>query len=1023
MYLKRLEIKGFKSFAEKTVLDFLAYKDNHYSITAIVGPNGSGKSNISDAVRWVMGEQSLKTLRGKKNEDVIFGGSETKGQLGAAEVNMILDNSEGRLMNDYPEITISRRLYRSGEGEYFINNNPVRLLDIHLLLAKAQFAQHSYSVVGQGMIDRLLTVGPAERKDFLDEASGIKEFQIKQHQAELKLARTNENISQAERLIQEVEPRLKILAKQVKKLEKRQEVELKLREFQEQYYVSIYLSNKGELDRYVEKLEEIEKKYREAFKSLEVVQTELAALAHASTRQDIFGELQAKYQILIREKNDLERQLAIKDGQMHAEYNMAGKQNISWIENKVSELKLRHDSLVSQLSFAQTEANEVTRLILEKKNSIDQISKEKTDRQIKIAELERMIMQDQSEQHYRQFTGLLAVQSVLENKEKFGKIYGLLSELGDTEEKYRTALEAAAGSYLSSVVVENEETARLAIEFLRNNRLGIATFLPLNKINPRQGENIDWILSQEGVLGLAKDIIKHESKFANIFSFVFGQTIVVEDLMAAKRIGIGKARMVTLAGDIVEKTGVMKGGYRQAKKAGFGFSRKLLLSPDRFAEYQSQIKLERQAILDFETKFESLRSSLFELESKKEIASTKISVLTSEIKTSAQEVAGLEQELALFSANPEEYGKILSKLAGEKSGLLDEVKLKESEIEKISNKINNFNQEEENKKQRVFALQDEMQKKQNLLNEILAARNDFKIEIAKLETKQESISEEVRAEMNTSVESILERKPPVVDIDKVGQMLDDIQKLKYQLSLIGGIDDEVVSEYQQTKERYDFLSGQINDLHAAIEDLDKMIVELDEVMKKKRAAAFKKIRKEFDRYVKILFGGGSADMQEIYGEATEEEENNEIEKNDEVAEGDKSDVVKKNREKILTGIDITINPPGKKIKNISTLSGGERTLASIALICAVLNYNPSPFVVLDEVEAALDETNTRRFAQILSELCAHSQFIIITHNRVTMHSADALYGVVMGTDGISKLLSVKMEEVPQYESAGVDKNG
>jgi len=361
-------------------LDFLPYKNGHFSITAVVGPNGSGKSNISDAVRWVMGEQSMKALRGKKNEDVIFGGSETKGQLGAAEVTMVLDNSDGRLMADYPEITVSRRLYRSGEGEYYVNNNPVRLIDVHLLFAKAQFAQHSYSVVGQGMIDRLLTVGPAERKDFLDEASGIKEFQIKQHQADLKLSRTAENIEQAERLMQEVEPRLKILARQVKKLEKRQEVELKLRESQEKYYSSVYLANKRDLDSYLAKLSGVETEYRDAFKNLEEIQAELAELAHASTRQDIFAELQVKYQILIREKNDLERQHAIKDGQMHAEYNMAGRQNISWTENKVSELKLRHDSLAGQLAIAQTEANELARAILEKKNGLERIARDKNRR-------------------------------------------------------------------------------------------------------------------------------------------------------------------------------------------------------------------------------------------------------------------------------------------------------------------------------------------------------------------------------------------------------------------------------------------------------------------------------------------------------------------------------------------------------------------------------------------------------------------------------------------------------------------
>lgn len=1022
MYLKRLEIKGFKSFAEKTVLDFLSYKNNRHSITAIVGPNGAGKSNIADAIRWVMGEQSLKNLRGKKSEDVIFGGSETKGQLGAAEVAMVLDNSDlpampaakqwqagDRLMSDYSEITIARRLYRSGEGEYLINNNPVRLLDVYLLLAKAQFAQHSYSVVGQGMIDRLLTVGPAERKDFLDEASGIKEFQIKQHQAELKLARTEENIAQAERLAQEVEPRLKILARQVKKLEKRQEVEMKLRENQEKYYASIYLANKIELDELNKNLSEAESRYRGAFKELESAQTELAALARASTRQEAFNELQSKYQSLLKQKNEWERQLAIKDGQMHAEYNKAGKQNISWIENKTAELKLRHGTLLSQLRLAQTETDSASRLILEQKDLITQITKKRTEQQTKISQLEKEAMQGQSQQHYWQFSGLAAVQSILEHKNKFGQIYGLLAELGEAEEKYKLALEAAAGLYLSAVVVENEEAARLAIEFLRDNRLGVATFLPLNKLTVRNtSEELGQWLSQPGVLGLASDFIKYEAKFALVFSFVFGQTLVVENLSIARRIGIGKARLVTLAGDSVEETGVMRGGYRQAQ-AGFGLARKLFWGKENFLECQSQIDLERQNFLELETHLENLKAQILELESKKEAAGTKADMLAAEVKNITREIAGLEQELLLCNAGPEEYGSRLSQLLAEKNAIVNKMPVLDEGMAELAKKIDNFNKREEDEKQRIFSLQKEMQKKQNVLNEILSSRNDLKIQIAKLETKQTAIADEVRAEMNMAIDSVIERRPPLVETENISETTNDVQKLKYQLSLIGGIDEEVVNDYQQTKERFDFLSSQINDLKAATRDLEKMILELDELMKRKRDLAFKKIRKEFDRYVKVLFGGGSADMYEVYGEASNNEESaasdNALEED---SEGALPSV--KRRKKILTGIDIKINPPGKRIKYINTLSGGERTLASIALICAVLNYNPAPFVILDEVEAALDETNSRRFAQIILELSSKSQFIIITHNRVTMHSADALYGVVMNADGISKLLSVNMEE-------------
>ncbi len=888
MHLKRLEIKGFKSFAEKTVLDFFPYKNGRYSITAIVGPNGSGKSNVADAIRWVMGEQSLKNLRGKKNEDVIFNGSEAKGQLGAAEVNMVMDNStdvldndRNKIMPDHPEITVSRRLYRSGEGEYLINNNQVRLLDVHLLLAQAQFAQHSYSVVGQGMIDKLLTVTPAERKDFLDEASGIKEFQLKQHQADLKLSRTRENLTQADRLVQEVEPRLKILARQVKKLEQRQEVELKLRENQEKYYASIYLANKSELDQLNSVLVGVETNYRQAFKELEEAQKEMAALAHD----------------------------AEKDSGKNKDSDSAGQ------------------------------------IIAEQRKSLEQISKDKTNSQLKIFSLEKQIFQDQSEQNYRQISGLFAAQAVLENKDKFGTVHGLVAQLGEVEEKFQLALETAAGSYLSALVVEDDSVAKSAIEFLRNNRLGFATFLPLNKINPRASENLSSILSVPGVFGLATDIVKHSSEFANIFAFVFGQTIVVENLAVAQKIGIGRARMVTLAGDLVEKTGVMKGGYKQIKKDSLKFSGHVAWSKDRLAEYQEQINVEKQKIIELEGRYEQEKEKLLELESKRDEANSKTKLL------------------------------------------------------------------------QAFSLQEAMQRKQNLVNEILAKRNDLKIEAARLETKRSSLSEEVGAELNSTLELIVERKPEIVSMEKVGEVMSEIQKLKYQLSLIGGIDREVVEEYQQTKERFDFLSDQIKDLSTALADLEKMILELDDIMKKKRAASFKKIRKEFDRYVKILFGGGDGDIFEIYGEEKDEDA--------ELAEGQiEGEIVEekpKRKEKILTGIDISINPPGKKIKNISTLSGGERTLVSIALICAILSYNPAPFVVLDEVEAALDESNTRRFAEIVAELSSRSQFIIITHNRVTMHAADALYGVVMNNDGISKLLSVKLEEVPNFEPAPVDK--
>ncbi len=1021
MYLKRLEIQGFKSFARKTVLDFLPPHSGRFSVTAVVGPNGAGKSNISDAILWVMGEQSLKVLRGKKSEDVIFGGSDTKSQQGAAEVTMVLDNADGRVLGDYPEVVVTRRLYRSGEGEYLINNKQARLFDVHLLLAQAQFGQHSYSVVGQGMIDRLLTVNAAERKDFLDEASGIKEFQIKRHQADLKLARTAENMEQARRLLQEVEPRLKILARQVKKLEKRQEVELRLRETQEKYYSSVYLKNQKEVAVLGARLTEVEAAYRAAFAELEKTQTELAELARSSTRQEVFQELQGAYQSAARLKNEVEKQMAILEGQAHAEYAQTGRQNIGWLEGKIKELAAGRKKLANDLLSAEAEERRVRQAAREQESALDNLSAERVQQGLKISRLQSEIFKDQSEQNYLQFSGLTAVKAVLEARQNFGAVHGLVAELGEVEEEYRLALETAGSAHLSSIVVEDERVARLAIDYLRAHRFGVATFLPLNKIQPRPtyGE-AEALLSEPGVLGLALDFLKFDQKFSDIFSFILGNMLVVKDLAVAERIGIGRARMVTLAGDLADKNGVMKGGYRQ-RKNNLTFSAKLSFhGEDRLAEYQAQINLEQGNLSDLEKKIEVGKAKLLEARVQARSAEAKVNMFKEESNKLEKEIAGLERELSLQKGDTGDDSGRLEKLRAAKQQLAAELMERERALDAAALAIAEFNEQEEKKKQRVFALQNEMQKKQETVNNILAERNDLKIAEAKLETKQEDLEQEVKNEMNASLASIMVRNSSAVAEDEWGGLAGDIQKWKYQLSLIGGIDEEVSGEYQTTKERHDFLTGQLDDLSRATADLEKMTAELDELMKRRRAAAFQKIRKEFGRYFKILFGGGSAGLEEIYGDS---EPDVEMLSPDAAEDGVyPAQPAGRSREKILTGIEVAVHPPGKKIKHINALSGGERTLTATALICAILNCNPSPFVVLDEVEAALDEANTARFVRIMSELAAQSQFIIITHNRVTMHAADALYGVVMGGDGTSKLLSVKMEEAEKYEQGpNIDK--
>jgi chromosome segregation protein len=1019
MYLKRLEIQGFKSFANKTVLDFLPPQNGRFSITGVVGPNGSGKSNVVDALRWVMGEQSIKTLRGKKSEDIIFGGSEAKGALGACEVSMILDNSDNRVDIDLPEIVITRRIYRSGESEYLVNNNPVRLLDIHLLLAKAQFGQHSYSIVGQGTIDRLLTVSTAERKDFLDEASGIKEHQIKQHQATLKLARTTENMSQVEVLLKEVEPRLRLLSKQVRKLEQRQEVELNLRENQEKYYGSLYWSNKKEIDSLELEINNLDIQYRGAFKELEDTQLELSNLARSESRQEVFAKLQEKYQAVVKEKNEWERQLAVLSGKIQNAYSDLGKQNIGWLEKKVAELKSVDEQFVREQTILEEELTRAEKLLSENNSKVEAIGRDKTQAAVHLSQLQVKQYEQKSERQYLEFSGLTAVKSVLENKNRLGKVFGLFAELGEVDSQYSLAMEVAAGANMSSLVVADENVAKTAIEFLREEKMGVATFLPVNKMTPRYSSgDISDLLNQDGVYGLAIDLVKFDEKFRNVFSFVLGDTLIVKNLAVAARLGIGRIRYVTLDGDVAEKRGVMKGGWRGQKKMHLSFSGRTIFSDGAGQNYQEELIKQEQTFRDFEIKLDQAKTASLLAQVEKEKLLGKLQTIEAQQKKNQLELSEMERELDFLQMSPEEYGAHLSQLEQEKEKIKLEIENSTAKVAKIEEEIKKFNDSEELKKQRVFALQEAMQKKQIEVNGILSSRNEYKIQLAKLETKNEDLSGEVSNELSLSLPSLAERSVVILSPIELEVIANNISKLKYQLSLIGGIDEEVVKEYETTKERYDFLNNQLKDLTSATDDLSKMILELDEIMKKKRASAFKQIRKEFDRYFKILFNGGNAQLEEIYGETQEDEltpDNPDENLSAPVA------IVKK-RDKILTGIDVSVNPPGKKIKNISSLSGGERTLTSIALICAILNCNPSPFVVMDEVEAALDETNTLRFANIMSELAAKSQFIIITHNRVTMHSADALYGVTMGGEGISKLLSVNIGEVGKYaDKPSVDK--
>ncbi len=748
MYLEKLEVQGFKSFANKNGLVFPGIVEgDRRGLTAIVGPNGSGKSNIADAVRWALGEQSMKTLRGKKSEDIIFSGSDKKGKLGMAEVSMYFNNEDGQAPLEYKNFVLTRRLYRDGESEYLINNARVRLLDVQLMLAKANVGSKTYSVIGQGTVEGFLNTSLAERKEFFDEATGVKQFQIKRDDALNKLRASLEHLGQAEMLLGEIEPRLTNLTRQVTRLKKRGELEAELRTLQLSYF------------------------------------------------RTIWHEINDRFKASNDELIELENNKQIKDKKLAA--------------------------LTTELSGLQKQAGA--------NHEFDRLQKELADLQTR---KERVRME------------LIKIQARQELKV-------------ETEQSYITK--------------------EIAIELHMRLEKSLALL--------EKAEQAD-----------------------------------------------------DLAG----------------MKAAF-----------------SQIKKELTELHDMAAKH---------------------------TKTNP----------------PREAPKKATGPSVEQTNLENDLQKVDDEIAAVREKLSRFTSEQEAERQRLFSLQNNIQSLQQEINSLSGRLNEARVEAARQETKLEDLETAIRQDLGGLKEVRDEKEKNQIERFEVQEK---ITSLKRQLELIGGIDPEIESEYITTKERHDFLSGQVNDLLATGQSLEDIIIELDATIKERFDKEFKVIAQKFEEYFKILFSGGNAKIIKVMAE-DESMENESAEAPLEVDNPLTASMVKLKRIKYLqkynatglAGIEIQATPPGKKIKSIAMLSGGERALTAIALISAIISANPSPFVVLDEVDAALDEANSERLAKILDDLSHKTQFIVITHNRASMMRAAILYGVTMQDDGVSKLLSIKLED-------------
>lgn len=924
MYLEKLEIQGFKSFANKNTLVFPGMIDkDKRGLTAIVGPNGSGKSNIADAIRWVLGEQSMKMLRGKRSEDVIFSGSDKKGKLSMSEVSLFLNNEDSahggagqRAPIDYSQVILTRRIYRDGGSEYLLNNNRVRLVDVQILLAKANFGQKTYSVIGQGMVEGFLNTSLAERKEFFDEATGVKQFQIKRDESLNKLRASLENLNQAQMLLTEIEPHLKSLTRQMNKLQKRGEIEAELKKLQTVYYRKNWHEINDKFNEFNIQFLNLEKIKLEKDKKLDGLNKKLAQLEAEKEISAEFNEWQKELAELQNKKDAATKRLAKMEAELEIKLEASGKFDLSWLTNKVGELNKELKKLGEDAETAEKE-------MAARKEKIAKLIIKKEDTQAKIAELNKEIVAG-----------------------------------------------GAAGG--------NEKTKKINIR--------------LNSLIIRLEE-----------LGTEENVAKIKKIIAEIR----------EDLK--KIIALGE-----------EKEEKNPAPFGHANDGGTGMFSPLSLIPAvelRDIRGRGGINLEK------------IRDDLNELIAGRESLSEKINETRIKLARGEERAKLIEEKRAQTKNELAELKNKLAKhengaAAGEAGEKQNEIKKElaqtEEKISQIKEKIGAFSRRIEEKRSTLFDLQRNAQALQNEINRLTEQLNELKINSTRYETRLEDLEAEIRNALTGLKEIKQRRNEGNVDAAALKEKIDS---LKRQLNLIGGIDPEIEKEYTDTKGKYDFLSGQTNDLEKSINSLEKVIKELDEVIKEKFDKEFRVISQKFEEYFKILFSGGNAEIIKVMAE--EEKQNNppagETKNAGKEAEGEQipNEIKNKNEESAmlkrikflqkynatgLAGVEIQATPPGKKIKSIAMLSGGERALTAIALICAIISANPSPFMVLDEVDAALDEANSERLAKILDDLSHKTQFIVITHNRASMRRASILYGATMQDDGVSKLLSVRLEE-------------
>ena len=1181
MYLKSIEVQGFKSFANKIVFDF------HNGITGIVGPNGSGKSNVADAVRWVLGEQSAKQLRGAKMEDVIFAGTQNRKPVGFAYVAITLDNSDHALPVEYDEVTVSRRVYRSGESEYKINGHSCRLRDVTEMFYDTGIGKEGYSIIGQGQIDKILSGKPDERRELFDEAAGIVKFKRRKSAAIKKLENERSNLVRVNDILSELEKQVGPLKQQSEKAKEYLNYKTDLKKYDVNAFLletdrirketaelngrlkivdddledskSEYDNTKSEYEAAENQLNDINAQIDENSQTVSALELENQKLQgeinvfteqiktfnankqlHSERLLDIEKDKQNKNNSVkeLREQyNDLNTELSEYNDKLAAINDTAKALNaeIEGISGQIdnrqnsiydnlteqSTIKAENQKFVTMLEQLEIKKSELTSHIIKGKsdesaqkqviksltaeldnavgkledinNSIEESNTSVTQLKAEIAEKNSEL--DKLTQNYHREKSRLesliniterydgygnSIKKIMELKDSNPGILGVIADIVKVEKQYETAIETALGGTIQNIVTDKESTAKELIGYLKLNKLGRATFLPLNAIHARNTLENEACINEKGVIGVARNLVRVSFEYEGLAKYLLGRILVVDNidnaLLIAKKYKY-TLRIVTLEGEQLNPGGSMTGGAFRNSSNLLGRRREIEELKQSVSNTNKQITQEKAAVADLRNQVAKYREALDSynkllrethirkntidvnlkqadlklseiiasygedikeqasidseilkisesrnqvsgnlnlLDNQNEAARKEIENLgkTLEAKKSEEAAVALkienlkishssiEQKASFINENIERLCKELDNLEEEKTSIQEKigetkelVSAKQADIELVKNSI----EESERKitaigekledlraaKEKVNASHKEFFKKREELNEkiILLEKDSMRLhnQYDRLEESYDSLVDYMWNEYELTYSYALELKSD--ELNNINDIRKQINILKAAIKKLGDVNVNAIEEYKSVSERYEFMKTQHDDMIEAEESLMKVIEELDEGMRAQFTAKFEEIKVEFDKVFKELFGGGRGTIELVEGE----------------------DILE-------AGILIISQPPGKKLQNMMQLSGGEKALTAIALLFAIQNLKPSPFCLLDEIEAALDDSNVGRYANYLHKLTKHTQFIVITHRRGTMSAADRLYGITMQEKGVSTLVSVDLIE-------------